>query len=357
MSLAFDHRFPPGTVFFGAGARDRLPEALDALGVSRALLLSTPHQADGLEPFARALGDRCVGRFTEAAMHTPVEVSERAAALARELDADVLVAFGGGSTTGLGKAIAHRTGLDQIAIPTTYAGSEATPILGQTEGGEKVTLKDPGVLPELVIYDPELSTGLPVAMSVTSGLNAMAHAVEALYAPDASPISSLLATEGLSALHRALPGIVARADDGRARADALYGAWLSGHVLGSVGMGLHHKLCHALGGSFDLPHAETHAVLLPHSVAYNAAAARETLRPVARVVAGDEDAPPGAALHDFARELGAPLSLEAFGFGHDDVERAARIAASKPYPNPAPLEEGALAALLHRAVDGHRPDA
>jgi alcohol dehydrogenase class IV len=180
---------------------------------------------------------------------------------------------GGGSTTGLGKAIALATGLDQIVVPTTYAGSEMTPILGQTERGVKTTQRSPAILPEVVIYDVDLTLTLPPALTATSGLNAIAHAVEALYAQDRNPIVSLMAEEGIAALARSLPVLVDAASDLAARSDALYGAWLCGACLGAVGMALHHKLCHTLGGSFDLPHAETHAVVLPHAVAYNSAAA------------------------------------------------------------------------------------
>ena len=200
-------------------------------------------------------------------MHTPTDVTERGLARARELDADCLVALGGGSTTGLGKAIALRTDLPQVAVPTTYAGSEATPILGETVGGRKTTLRSPKVLPEVIVYDVDLTLTLPASLSATSGINAIAHAVEALYAKEANPVVSMLATAGIAALARALPRIAADLRDLDARSDALYGAWACGTCLGSVGMALHHKLCHVLGGTFDLPHAETHAVVLPHAVA------------------------------------------------------------------------------------------
>eukprot|EP01032_Pedospumella_encystans_P003692 gene3692-4368_t len=202
-------------------------------------------------------------------MHVPIETAREAREVARRLDADCAVAIGGGSTTGLGKAIALDSGLPILAIPTTYAGSEMTPIYGITEAGLKKTGKDARVLPRAVIYDPELTLSLPVAMSVTSGINAIAHAAEGLYAVDANPIMDLMAVEGIAALGRALPVLRASAQDVAARGDALYGAWLCGTVLGNVGMALHHKLCHTLGGSFNLPHAETHTIVLPHALAYN----------------------------------------------------------------------------------------
>jgi maleylacetate reductase len=261
------------------------------------------------------------------------------------------VSLGGGSTTGLGKAIAYRTDLPQIVVPTTYAGSEVTPILGQTEKGLKTTLRDARILPEVVIYDPALTVGLPVGMSVTSGINAMAHAAEALYAENRSPVWTLLATEGLRAMKSALPRIVAQPHDSDARAEALYGAWLCGTVLGALDMALHHKLCHTLGGSFNLPHAETHSVMLPHSVGYNARAAPDLLRPLGELFGGS----PGSSLHDFAASLRAPMTLRELGMREVDLDRAALLATEKPYPNPRPIDVRSIRRLLQDAWEGHRP--
>ncbi len=352
MTLNFTYTGSPARIVFGAGVRHQLAAAIDRLGCSRAFILSTPQQAGEAETLAASLGGRAAGVYAHATMHTPVEVSEAAVAAARAAGADCLVAVGGGSTTGLGKAIAYRTDLPQIVIPTTYAGSEVTDILGQTADNVKTTLRDPKVLPEVVLYDPELTLGLPVGLSITSALNAMAHAAEGLYAEDRNPISTLMAVEGLAALHGALPGIVADPRDLEARSGALCGAWLCGTVLGTVAMALHHKLCHTLGGSFDMPHAETHAVLLPHTIAYNAVAVPDLLAPVARIFG----APPGAALHDFATTLHAPTALRELGLKEADLDRAAAIAVSKPYPNPRPFDEAAIRALLGAAWAGDRPE-
>lgn len=221
---------------------------------------------------ADRLDGLATGVFDEAAMHTPTDVTERGLARARDLGADCLVALAGGSTTGLGEAIALRTDLPQVVVPTAYAGSEATPIPGETEGGRKTTRRSPKVLPEVVVYDVDLTLTLPVGLPVTSGFNAVAHAVEALYAEEANPVISMLAEAGIVALARALPRIAAEPRDREARSDALHSAWTCGTCLGSVGMALHHKLCHVLGGRFDPPHAETHTVVPPHAVAYNAPA-------------------------------------------------------------------------------------
>jgi alcohol dehydrogenase class IV len=259
---------------------------------------------------------------------------------------------GGGSTTGLGKAIALESSLPILAIPTTYAGSEMTPIYGITEGGLKKTGRDSRVLPRTVIYDPSLTLGLPSGLSATSGMNAIAHAVEGLYAEDANPITSLLAVEGIRALAQGLPRVVADPRDLEGRSECLYGAWLCGAVLGSVGMALHHKLCHTLGGTFNLPHAETHTVILPHAIAYNRAAVPAALQRAADAL-GAADAAQG--LYALARTLGAPAALKDIGMREADLDRAAQIATQSPYYNPRPVEYAAIRKLLDDAYHGREP--
>ncbi len=287
-------------------------------------------------------------------MHTPVEVTERALAYAREVKADCTVALGGGSTTGLGKAIAVRTDLPQVVIPTTYAGSEATPILGETKDGLKTTRRDLKILPEVIVYDVDLTLTLPAGLTVTSGMNAIAHAAEGLYARDSNPIIDMIAEDGTRAIARALPKIVADPSDRDARSDALYGAWACGVTLGSVGMSLHHKLCHTLGGTFDLPHAETHTVVLPHAMAYNAPAAPEAMARLARAIGADH-APQG--LYDLAKSLGAPVSLKALGMPEDGLDKVVELALANPYWNPRPLEREPLRRLIEDAFHGRRPGA
>nr|WP_246206545.1 maleylacetate reductase [Propylenella binzhouense] len=344
----------PGRVRFGSGTLDTLGTVLDELDCSRAFLIATPHHVAKAEALRASLGDRIAEIFREPAMHTPVAVTAAAHERVAAAGADCLVALGGGSAIGLGKALALRTGLAQIAVPTTYAGSEATPILGETEGGRKTTRRLPALLPDAIIYDVDLTLSLPPRLSANSGLNAMAHAVEALYARDGNPVISLLAEEAIRRMAGALPAIDAAPGDRDARADALYAAWLCGMALGSVGMALHHKLCHVLGGSFDLPHAETHAVLLPYSARYNAPAAPEAMERIARAL-GTADAPGG--LFALARRVGAPASLGALGFGAEDVRNAVEITLAAPYWNPRPLEEHALLRLLEAARTGAPPEA
>ncbi len=344
----------PGRVVFGAGVLAQLAPEIERLGARRALVLCTPEQRGIAERVAGLLGDRCAGVYDRAVMHVPIETAREARAQAQSLGADCAVAVGGGSTTGLGKAIALESGLPILCIPTTYAGSEMTPIYGITEAGLKKTGKDARVLPRTVLYDPELTRSLPAGLSVTSGLNAIAHAAEGLYAVDGNPVMDLMAQEGIAALGRALPGIVRDPSDLGARSDALYGAWLCGVVLGNVSMALHHKLCHTLGGSFDLPHAETHTVVLPHALAYNAVAAPQAMERIARALGGTSGP---RAVQDLARRLGAPVALRDLGLAQADLDRACDIALQNQYPNPRPLERAALRQLLQDAWEGAPPAA
>jgi alcohol dehydrogenase class IV len=349
---SFTYTAHPTRVVFGAGALQHLGREIDALGAKRALVLCTPEQTAEAGRVATLLGDRAAGIFPRAVMHVPIETAREARAEARRLGVDCAVAIGGGSTTGLGKAIALESGLPILAIPTTYAGSEMTPIYGLTEAGVKKTGRDARVLPRCVIYDPELSLSLPLGLSVTSGLNAIAHAAEGLYAHDGNPITALMAEEGIRAMATALPKLAADAQDLAARSDALYGAWLCGTVLGAVAMGLHHKLCHTLGGSFNLPHAEVHSVLLPHALAYNAWQAPEAMARIARALGADDAA---QGIFHLGTRHGAPTSLRAIGMPESGLDLAADLAVTTPYPNPRPLERAALRALLQRAFDGAAP--
>jgi len=339
-------------VLFGAGTLAHLSAELERLGVTRPIFVGTPRQEAMLRDLAADVTGPAAPVFAGAVMHTPVAVTETAMSLVERSGIDGIVALGGGSTIGLGKAIALRTDLPQVVLPTTYAGSEMTPILGETHDGLKTTQSSPKVLPEVVIYDVDLTLGLPLAQSATSGLNAMAHAVEALYARDHNPITTMMAIEGIRALADALPRIVTSPSDRAARADALYGAWLCGSCLGAVGMALHHKLCHALGGSLNLPHAETHAVVLPHALAYNAPAAPEAMSSLGKLFPGD----PAIALVQLAKQLGAPTALRDIGMPHEGIEIATRAALANPYWNPRSLEENSLRALITRAWAGDPPE-
>lgn len=351
-SFTFDNL--PCRVVFGSGTLNAAKAEIERLGGRRALVLTTPQQEEQGKKLGATLGPLYAGVFADATMHTPIEVTARAMEMMKACDADCIVSLGGGSTTGLGKALALRTGVNQLCIPTTYAGSEMTPILGETRDGLKTTIRDDAVLPETVIYDVDLTLTLPVNLTATSGINAIAHAVEALYARDTNPVTSLMAEEGIRALASALPAIAARPGDRAARSDALYGAWLCGVCLGTVGMALHHKLCHTLGGTFDLSHAETHTIVLPHALAYNAPAVPEAMARIARAI-GATDAARG--LHDLAARLGAKLALRDIGMTEGGIDRAADLAVTNAYWNPRPLDRNAIRDLIARAWAGELPVA
>lgn len=341
----------PARVVFGSGTIEHLPAEVQRLGMERVLVLSTPQQADMARTVAAPLGTRAAAYFAQAAMHTPVDVTDAAMTVVNAEAIDGIVSIGGGSTIGLGKAIALRTDLPQIVVPTTYAGSEMTAILGETRDGVKTTQSGAAILPETVIYDVDLTLSLPAGLSGTSGINAIAHAVEALYARDRNPIISLMAAEGIAALASALPRIARNPLDRDARTGALYGAWLCGSCLGAVGMALHHKLCHVLGGSFDLPHAETHTIVLPHALAYNAPAIQGAIARLESVLGTN----PALRLFELAEAVGAPRGLKQLGMAEADIDEAVTRAMANPYWNPRSLNPAPLRELISRAWAGDPP--
>jgi maleylacetate reductase len=328
-------------VIFGRGKISEIRAEAQRLGMKRPMVITTKQQADTGSKIADEINGFA---FAGAEMHTPIAATEAAIAFLKENKIDGTVAVGGGSSTGLGKAIAFRTDLPQLVVPTSFAGSEMTNILGETAAGGKTTRRDPKIQPESVIYDPDLLETLPPVFAATSGMNAIAHAVEGLYAVDGNPIVSLMAEEGIRALAVALP-----IGD---HEEALYGAWLCGTVLGSTSMALHHKLCHVLGGSFDLPHAETHTVILPHATGYNAPAAPRAMERIRKALNMNSAA---QGLFDLALRLAAPTSLKALGMKEADLDKAADIAVANPYPNPQPLTRDGIRKLLENAYHGRRP--
>ncbi|MGY3120335.1 maleylacetate reductase [Bradyrhizobium sp. S3.14.4] len=327
MTASFTLENLPCRVVFGSGSLSVAKAEIERFGGKRALVLTTPQQEAEGARLGTDLGPLYGGIFSGAAMHTPVEVTERALAAMTVCEADCVVSLGGGSTTGLGKALALRTGVNQLCIPTTYAGSEMTPILGETKYGLKTTVRNNSVLPETVIYDVDLTLSLPVDLAAASGINAIAHAVEALYARDRNPVVSLIAEEGIRSLGHALPAIKENPDDREARSEALYGAWLCGMCLGTVGMALHHKLCHTLGGAFDLPHAQTHTIVLPHALAYNAPAVPDAITQISRAINASDAA---HGLYDLAQRLDVPSSLRDIGMPESGIEEAADLAVTTP---------------------------
>ena len=296
-----------------------------------------------------------MARFDGVRPHVPVEVAAAAVDAAREADADLLLSVGGGSTTGTAKAVALASGLPILAVPTTYAGSEMTPVWGSTEAGRKTTGRDLAVLPKVVVYDPELTVSLPARVTAASGMNAIAHCVEAPYAPGRNPVTTQLALEGIRATAAALPLVVERPEDVEARAGALYGAYLAGSAFAVAGSGLHHKICHALGGAFDLPHAETHSIVLPHVVAFQQPAAAAAMDAVAAAL-GAGPGTAATALFGLAAALGLPLALREVGMPADGIDQVVeQIVAATPADNPRPVDAAAVRGILLAAYEGRRP--
>ena len=351
---AFTYDALPGRVVFGAGAsRGKLAEEVGRLDAERVLFVATEQERELAEDLASPLGERLAGLFTGVRPHVPVEVAERARAAAREVEADWLLSIGGGSTTGTAKAVALETELPIVAVPTTYAGSEMTPVYGLTSGQRKRTGKSPKVLPKVVIYDPELTFSLPDFITGPSAMNAMAHCVEAFYAPGANPITSLMAEEGIRALASGVPAAVSRPDDLEGRTRTLYGAYLAGAAFAAAGGGNHHKICHVLGGAYDLPHAETHTVILPQAVAFNEGAIPEVMQRVACALGAEEAA---AGLYDLARSIRAPTALKDIGMKEENLDEAVTLILEEaPRENPQPVDEARIRELLEDAYSGRRP--
>jgi maleylacetate reductase len=350
--VRFIHESLPQRVVFAPGAAPAAVAAeVAALKATKVMLVATPAEA--------ALADR-VGadlpvtvRHDEVVMHVPVDVAERARKAATEGGVDALVCVGGGSTTGLAKAVALTTGLPIVAVPTTYAGSEATNVWGLTEGEVKTTGVDPRVLPRSIVYDASLLLSLPVEMSVASGLNALAHCVDSMWGPRADPVDRALAAEGIRGLAQGLPAVAADPTGLEGREQTLYGAYLAAVAFASAGSGMHHKICHVLGGMFNLPHAQTHAVVLPHVLAFNAPAAAETERRIAEAFGSPTAV---AGLTALRETLHAPRALRDYGMPEDGIARAvAPVLAAVPADNPTAVTEENLTALLRAAWEGSDP--
>lgn len=354
MTEPFSYDAIGGRVVFGAGARAGLAAEVDALGASRVLLIASADEDALADELGELLGDRLAGRFRDVAQHVP---SAQAAGAVQAVDAagaDGVVTLGGGSATGFGKAVRLERKVAFVAVPTTYAGSEMTTIWGRTEGDHKRTGKHPYVKPDTVVYDPELTLGLPARVAGPSGMNALAHCVEALYGPGANPVITLHALAGIRALHAGLPVVCGPADSRAARAEVLYGAYLAGIALASGGTALHHKTCHVLGGMFNLNHGDMNAAVLAHAVAYNAPAMPAVMEQLGGAL---DVAPTGVAgaLHDLAAAIGAPTSLAAIGMPADGIAEAARRVVAEAAANVRPPDLASIEMFLHNAYHGERP--
>ncbi|HEY1704993.1 MAG TPA: maleylacetate reductase [Trebonia sp.] len=350
--MRFVHDNLPQRVCFGTGqATEYLTSEIAALGASRVMVIASQRDRELVAAITRDLP--VVLRYDEVVMHVPVEIAERARAAAAQAGTDAIVSIGGGSTTGLAKAIAMTTGLPVIAVPTTYSGSEATTVWGLTENGKKTTGTDRLVLPRTVVYDASLTVSLPVDLSVASGLNALAHCVDALWAPKADPINAALATEGIRALAAGLPKVATDPRDIAGREEALYASYVAAVSFASAGSALHHKICHVLGGKYNLPHAQTHATVLPYVLAFNGPAAPEASARIAGAF-GYDDALDG--LQRLRAVLNAPRALADYGFAEGDIPAAAEaVLPAVPPSNPRPVTAADLESLLHAAWSGADP--
>lgn len=333
-------------VVLGVGASELVERELSTLGAERALVLSTNGRRSLAESIAVQIGNRAAAVLAIAREHVPVQIAVLGRQEASLHRADALIPVGGGSTIGLAKAIALEHGLPIVAIPTTYSGSEMTPIWGLTEGGVKQTGRDDRVAAAAVLYDPILSRDLPASVAVPSAFNGLAHAVEALYAPGVDEDVLSWAEEAVKELASVIPALSSCSNDLAVRERALHGACLAGACAGRAPMGLHHKLCHVLGGAFGLPHAETHAALLPFVARFNLEAAPAARERLSRAL-GHAD--PAAALFDLARSSGVKVGLEGLGLSHDALDRVVQLAVAAPYPNPREITSGALRVLLEEA--------
>jgi len=339
------HETTASRVLLGPGSRHALPDEVDRVGASRVLLVSTGSAAAAAADLAEALGGRLAGRFDRPVVHTPVSVTDEAMSVVTSSGADVVVAIGGGSAVGLAKALSARTGMPQVVVPTTYAGSEVTPVLGETADGVKTTRRDPALTPGTVVYDPELTLSMPAGLTLTSALNALAHAVEALWAPDPTPVSDALATEAATGIVESLPVVLSAPADVAGRSRLQGAAWLAGLCLAQTRMGLHHQLAHALGGTFDLPHAELHAMLLPHVIAFDLPSAPAASARLTRAVGGD----PVAVVAGLAASYDGPRTLRELGVPREGLAAVAERVVGAPYPNPRPLVLDEVLALLQAA--------
>lgn len=353
MAITFTWDALPSRVIFGAGSLLLVAGEVDRLGADRVLLIgSGPSTRDALARLRTVLRARVAAEIAKSPQHVPEHIADAAATTARDADADIVVSVGGGSATGLGKAVAVACNLPLIAVPTTYAGSEMTATWGRTSSGVKHTGTDPRALARAVLYDPELCRGMPIHLAAASGMNAMAHCAEALWAAGSNPITTTLAEEGIRRLVAGLPRVVVDTDDLDAHAGTLVGACLAGLAFAQAGSGIHHRACHVLGGGWNLPHAETHAVVLPHAVSLVAPRAPDAVRHLGHVLGTDR---PAGALFEMVQRLALPTSLRALGMPADGLDEAAERVMASSREDPLVPNIESVRHMLDGAFSGRAP--
>jgi maleylacetate reductase len=348
----FVHELVTGRVVFGAGSIAQVADEVRRLGCSRVLIIGGRHARVYADSITKDLGQLAAGRIEEVVQHVPLALADAAIALSDRLRADLLVPVGGGSSIGLAKAIARERSVAILAVPTTYAGSEMSPIWGLTEADRKSTGRAARVQPRVVVYDPNTTLSMPPHLTAVSGMNALAHAAEALYAPQVSPLVLLAAEQSVRLFARALPVLAADPQDCAARSDALYAAFLAGVSLGNAAMGIHHKICHVLGGAYNLPHGDIHSAVLPYAVAFNRDDAPEAMSRIAAALDHDDAA---AGIWQVAHNIGAPTDLISTGFSADQIEAVADVVANAEFPNPRTVSIEGVCDLLGAACAGSQP--
>jgi maleylacetate reductase len=352
MGLTFEHTTLGQRVLFGAGkAAEHLNAEVKRLTAQKIMVIASARERPNAEKITTRLNVKLI--HDDVAPHVPLRKADTARNAAIRNGIDLLVSVGGGSAIGLAKAIALTTGLPIIAVPTTYAGSEATNVWGLTEASRKTTGVDDRVLPVAVIYDAELTLSLPKDLSIASGLNALAHCIDSMWAPRTDPINQALALGGIRALTDGLPAISSNPNDLTGREQALYGAYLSAVAFASAGSGMHHKVCHVLGGRWNLPHAQTHAVVLPHVLAFNAPAANDAAARIAAALGTDNALEGLKTLRD---TLDGPTALKDLGFAEENIAEAVQLILPViPDSNPRPVTRENLTALITAAHAGTSP--
>lgn len=348
-------------ITFAPGALAQLREAVERFGWRR-ILLCTSHsmQRNGyVNSIKASLGDSLVAVFDQVQPHVQDVQVKEALGLAAENNVDAVIGMGGGSPIGMAKAIGFQTHVPIIAIPTTYAGSEMTPVYGITHTDEnpprKVTVNDPKIVPTLVIYDPQLTLDLPPELTASTGINALAHCIEALYSKTRNPLSTAAATSSVQHIHNALLNCYQDGHNLDARTEMLLSAHLAGLSLASVSMGLHHGLCHVLGGSANVPHGIANGIILPHAIRFNAEATATQLLPAAEAmnISVNRTSSTGVIealahhIHELIGQMNLSQRLRDVGVSESDIPHLAQIAFQnrtiqnnpKPITDPMQLEQ------------------
>ena len=352
--MQFEYTPVPSRAVFAENAALKLKDEVEKLGASRIMIACSKGMVSRIAHVIDSLGTLCVSVYDGAKPHCPEQVAMEALDLYQKNKADCIVAVGGGSTIGIGKAIALRTDAKFIVIATTPCGSESTPIYGMLIGNQKKTGRDPRVIAKTTIYDPVLTTGINAHLTGTIGMNSLAHCVEALYAQVKSPVSDLFAIEGITVLTKGIKSSIVNPDDLNARSQVLYGGMLSGYCVNLAGIAIHHKICHVLGGHHGIPHGESNSVILPYAVAYNETAAPQAMEKI-KTAMGTSSASGG--IYDFAREINVPGSLKELGMREEHLDIAAmETFETTPY-NPKLVDFKSVRALLQQAYEGVRPEA